>query len=270
MSFITGLITSFPFNFSEQPREPHTDRNKPRSQEDTVVVERLNLSNLTTNLSDLESDRTTTPHISQPQHIVIPSSRSDESVSQLSVRVPFQDYVNAMEPVIETAPSSGKQLQPNIMSSGHTNANSRDVFTLGMDSYGLRPDPPSQNVSKLTLMTPADFLCNTYSARNDSNLTPRNLSGVGPSIVSECPSVASTPRVLCQDSSHSHPLSETRSFRVTDFMAAATPRSTSSVTPRDQFTSLGFETHSTQTIQREIVTIRNTLKSYDQKKKKLR
>ncbi|XP_060581928.1 protein SFI1 homolog isoform X2 [Ruditapes philippinarum] len=238
----------------------------------TPHIERLNLSNLTTNQSDVDTDRTLTPHL-------IGSAKSEQTVSQHSARVPFQIYENTGEPVSNEPFPSDRQLEKgeqvvkiNILSKG--DSRTFEKFN-GAKQDSLLPHTSAVNVPtipKLTLLTPADFLNKkeTYIVNKDSNFTARSETCIGSAVVSETTSIASTPRVLCQNSDHNHPLSETRSFRVTDFKEQITPRSTSSVTPRDQLSSLGFESHSTQTIQKEIVTIRNRLKNFDQKKKKLR
>lgn len=231
-------------------------------------IERLNLSNLTSNLSGLESDRTVTPRgHEQP---VISSVRSEQS--QSDARIPFQDYENIKEPVHDKLipygnfPDKGTQLLLN----NDSNAGTQAGQVIGQNNYNSRGNTVF-DISKLTLMTPADFLSKkgTFVAETVDNRVS-DPTPVPSTVVSECISVASTPRVLCQNSDHNHPLSETRSFRMTDFKEQITPRSTSSVTPREQLCSGGFETHSTQVIQKEVITIRNKLKSFDEKKKKLR
>lgn len=235
-------------------------------------IERLNLSNLTSNHSGLDSDRTVTPH--GHEHPVISSVRSEQTVPQSSARVPFQDYENIKEPVCDKLlpygkfPDEGTQLLLN----SDLNAEKHAGHFIGQNNYSSRGNTVF-DISKLTLMTPADFLSKKGTCvaeivvNRDSDLTPRTVPST---VVSECISVASTPRVLYQNTDHNHPLSETRSFRMTDFKEHITPRSTSSVTPRDQLSSCGFDTHSTQMRQKEIITIRNKLKSFDEKKKKLR
>ena len=88
-------------------------------------------------------------------------------------------------------------------------------------------------------------------------------------IDSEPQSVASTPRVLCQSAEHSHPLYETYSFTPGDVREATTICSRE-VTPRSSNAKDEVRPSSTQNVQKEIIHIRNRLKSFDQKKKKLR
>ena len=138
------------------------------------------------------------------------------------------------------------------------------------------------------------------------SMAPRSVTSAYSGGLGDCQSSATTPRILCDNNKHSHPLSETRSFRVNEFSEIQALSTTSSArTPRDQFTSLGFpsegqvvqtsqeqissksravtpqiqlSTHnppssrqqSSHSIQREIVAIRNKLKAFDQKKRKLR
>ena len=88
-------------------------------------------------------------------------------------------------------------------------------------------------------------------------------------IDSEPQSVASTPRVLCQSAEHSHPLYETYSFTPGD-VREATSICSREVTPRSSNAKDEVRPSSTQDVQKEIIHIRNRLKSFDQKKKKLR
>ncbi|XP_053406636.1 protein SFI1 homolog [Mercenaria mercenaria] len=248
----------------------------------TTEIERLNLSNLTTNQSDVDTDRTVTPHDLHQERPGISSTRSEQTVSEYSARVPFKNYGNSREPVSDVAVPCGKQLEKGgqllltkLLLNSDLNSDENVIPIQRQDRFGIQQNTAGlnvSNISKFTLMTPADFQSkkDTYIVNKDSTFTPRTVSDVGSTVVSECTSLASTPRVLCQNSDHNHPLSETRSFRVTDFKEQITPRSTSSVTPREQLSSLGFESNSTQMIQKEIIIIRNRLKSFDQKKKKLR
>ena len=88
-------------------------------------------------------------------------------------------------------------------------------------------------------------------------------------IDSEPQSVASTPRVLCQSAEHSHPLYETYSFTPGD-VREATSICSREVTPKHWNVKDEVRPSSTQDVQKEIIHIRNRLKSFDQKKKKLR
>ena len=88
-------------------------------------------------------------------------------------------------------------------------------------------------------------------------------------IDSEPQSVASTPRVFCQSAEHSHPLYETYSFTPGDVREATTICSRE-VTPRNSNAKDEVRPSSTKEVQKEIIHIRNRLKSFDQKKKKLR
>ena len=151
---------------------------------------------------------------------------------------------------------------------------------------------PSAQTNVPKLLTPADFM-----SKQDSGSMPKSEkishASYAPSQVkdtdadvfssfgnrqvvpdyhihSETQSVASTPRVLCQSAEHSHPLTETYTL-TSGNVREVTPRSVREVTPRSMRSGEGDTGHtSTQEVQKEIVQIRNRLKSFDQKKKKLR
>ena len=156
----------------------------------------------------------------------------------------------------------------------------------------LPQDLPSAQTNVPKLLTPADFMSKQVPSnmqRSDRTLqasyTPSEEKdtniGMYSSfanrqmvpdyhIHSETHSVASTPRVLCQSAEHSHPLTETYTL-TSGNVRDVTPTFFGEVTPRSLASGGGDPGHtSTQEVQKEIIQIRNRLKSFDQKKKKLR
>jgi len=138
---------------------------------------------------------------------------------------------------------------------------------------------------KPTLMTPADFVSksktqvaqDTFTSRAGEE-TPRSVISNYTYAHSECISGVTTPRIVCDNASHQHPLTETFSFQISDYKEEITPRScVDSVISRDRVASHGYHTNnssqiksSKQDIQKEIISIRNKLKEFEKKKKKLR
>ncbi|KAL4231291.1 spindle pole body protein Sfi1 [Mactra antiquata] len=297
---------------SPGPGEDEINRNVDTQQCSTAgpqyEIERLNLSNLTTNPSDLQSDRTFSARVLQPV-CDNDSSKSVRTQNTLDVSVPFQTISNLHKHSSETMVTNTTSQMNNNKNVGNNLPEVSDSSALvtahdlpmGFNSPRVSEVSsshgfPAKSVpysSKLTLMTPADFLQKPYNSaggsasripdlqgiENSASISARgmpDLHGIDSIPVSECTSIASTPRFLCDNSKHDHPLSETRSFRVSDFKEQITPRSTSScITPRQELSARscsggGGQGQSKKTIQKEIISIRNRLKSFEQKKKKLR
>ncbi|XP_052773983.1 protein SFI1 homolog [Mya arenaria] len=267
-------------------------------------IEKLNLSLLTSQHSEAESGRQLSAHsdrvtsLSQQTYVPVTQRSDISSVSETwnKLQRPFENYQGTMSQgygkddlcdgdrfLSENIqgghlPAKGQQLSviTDMIGPSHLQAHSRSQE--GWSSVV----PQVTKADKPTLMTPADFFAKptahtTKGAHSVASIaTPRSVVSNFSYAPSECLSTVTTPRILCDNTDHNHPLSETRSFRVNDFQEQITPRSASgSFTPREQIASLGFEACSaekvsTKSLQKEIVVIRNRLKSFEQKKKKLR
>ena len=298
-------------------------------------IERLNLTLLTSQASDKDSVSTLTPYttsvdaahaesITMSNHGVpmthlftecfnmpasdLLSARSEVSTTEVqsvrseNLRVPFQN-IEASDNLVQI-PCDILDKVTQRGASGDSYGDNRAEL---VHKWSLVKPSVSKNDS-LALMTPADFLRKGVQSEVEINynMAPRSVTSAYSGGFGDCQSSATTPRILCDNNKHSHPLSETRSFRVNEFSEIQALSTTSSArTPRDQFTSLGFpsegqvvqtsqeqissksravtpqiqlSTHnppssrqqSSHSIQREIVAIRNKLKAFDQKKRKLR
>ena len=220
------------------------------------TVEKLDLSNVVSNPSVVSTDRT--------DHTV--TRRTENNVEGVSLNV--EGLATTGESLLSNRSES--QVMP---PAGWMSASQGDKVSSKLRDTDLRlgPNLIVPKSDNFVLMTPADFLSKSASSASQGQQAMSDIQLDMVSVASQ--SVASTPRVLCQIADHGYPLSETRSFKVTDFRSGEiTPRSTVSITtPREQLLSLGFEPiGSKQKTEKEIVLIRNRLKLFDQKKKKMR
>lgn len=263
-------------------------------------IEKLNLSLLGPQASDLGSAKTLTPRSVQSDAVptkwglsytgsVAGSDVSMEAPEGHS-EIPFQNL------------QSLQQLDMGIMTNEHNVIHGRQVSR----QTGGREQPVVVNSTKLALMTPADFLNKRADQKvmKEDRVTPRSVTSEVSLPPSCCQSSVTTPRIVCDDANHHHPMLETRSFKPSDLEGGTIPQSAAgSVTPMDQLSTLGFDEQFTERtvtprsqfeslssrnqlpafgseqitsaltkhqIRREIIVIRNRLKSFDQKKKKLR
>lgn len=262
-------------------------------------VERLNLSILTSAASDKESARTLTPRNPQPGSVSedindIPSHGAPlfepRSMNSELLTIPFQNIDTAEDFILFPNRNLISQNQGTALSTCSGNQG----IQLLPEWSTVKPALPKND--KLALMTPADFLRKGNQTKGNviDGVTPRSVTSAFSAGQDECQSSATTPRILCDNVEHNHPFSETRSFIVSDFQEQITPRSVvSTVTPRDKWSSLGFDVQVNQGqsrsrsqhmsflpphaktqpkdhIQKEIVMIRDRLKVFDEKKRKLR
>ena len=220
------------------------------------TVEKLDLSNVVSNQSVASTDRT--------DHTV--TKRTENNVQ--AVLLDVEGLATTDESLLSNHSESQVMPPAGWMSASQSDKVSSKVLDTDLR---LGPNPIVPKSHNIVLMTPADFLSKSDSSASQGQQVAGDIQLDMVSVASQ--SVASTPRVLCQIADHDHPLSETCSFKVTDLRSGGiTPRSTvSSTTPREQLISLGFEPFvSKQKIEKEIVSIRNRLKLFDQKKKKMR
>lgn len=272
----------------------------------------MNLSLLGPQASDHGSAKTLTPRSVQsdtvPTNLGLPHTGSvaDSDVSMEAAEghaeVPFQNL------------QSLQQLDIGVMTNEHNVIHGRQAsrqtegreHEMKMLQNWSSVKPIALKSTKLALMTPADFLNKRADQKvmEEDRVTPRSVTSEVSLPPSCCQSVVTTPRIVCDNAHHHHPMLETRSFKPSDFQGDTIPQSaTGSVTPRDQLSTLGFDDQFTERtvtprsqfeslssrnqlppfgsekmtstltkhqIQREIIVIRNRLKSFDQKKKKLR
>ena len=131
------------------------------------------------------------------------------------------------------------------------------------------PNLPNKPINVPKLLTPADFMSKQVAVHvPDTDLI--NKEEIRDyHIHSESQSVASTPRVLCQSAEHSHPLYETHTLTLGKAIRGATATCSREITPRSVKGEDSWPA-SEQDVQKEIIQIRNRLKNFDQKKKKLR
>ena len=211
-------------------------------------IEKLNLSNLSGETSDVDTiPFQPTPH-SEKQRELTPHA-ADLGVHFQQQMVPKVDnFVNFQQQTSQKGDTFMKDKGENMIPQ-----------ILPQNLPCAQPNVPK-------LLTPADFMSKQAPVSSFAN----KQVVLDYQIHSETQSVASTPRVLCQSADHSHPLTETYTLPSGN-ARDITPRSLGEVTPRSLVSGGGDPSHvSSQQIQKEIVQIRNRLKSFDQKKKKLR
>ena len=239
-------------------------------------MERLNLSGLSGDRSDtdtvlLKSTPHADVHIEQENRISTPHSGPLQSESDKMLMYTGATHEekgdNTLSYLPKVQPNVPKLLTPADFMSKHVGV-----------GVSKTEKVPFNSMSTLGKDMNREFLNKHEMGDNSVALgmakTPQMWS-FGPSecnrvnIDSEPQSVASTPRVLCQSAEHSHPLYETYSFTPGD-VREATSICSREVTPRSSNAKDEVRPSSTQDVQKEIIHIRNRLKSFDQKKKKLR
>ncbi|XP_052228525.1 protein SFI1 homolog isoform X2 [Dreissena polymorpha] len=262
----------------------------PASIIDSSEIEKLNLTMLTSVGSESESARSVTPHLVPSSHGALTSKAGDCELN----KEPFSSYKN--DGVLYSLQDrvSVREKGSSLIHMRQLNTD-KDKQSVPLVNNNTGYNVPTKVINKVALLTPNDFVTKTTTqvsletGNRSQVLTPRSVVSGFSSAQSECGSTLTTPRIVCENSQHSHPFSETKSFQISDFQEQVTPRScTSGFTPRAQVSSLGFDAHftqskqftqsrksaqselSTESIQKEIVTIRNKLKAFDQKKKKVR
>ena len=237
------------------------------------------------NLSGDRSDTDTIPFKSTPHsgpdlaqdvavsgsHVEYPSTKDTDSTRAANTKDLIDNrgkcvFISPSVPNVQT--NMPKLLTPADFMSKQTNVNLPRTEVTSHSSFipSVRPDMNTNTVPVLR-DTQGGLDLKTEKSVGSKQLTEIHYEY---NIHSESQSVASTPRVLCQSAEHSHPLSQTYTVNPGN-VRGATLTSSREVTPRS-VTAKGeiSEATSTQDVQKEIVRIRNRLKNFEQKKKKLR
>ena len=223
-------------------------------------VERLNLSNLSGETSEIDTiPFQPTPHSEKEREQTPDAADLDLHFQQQLLHKGDNLMKRRVESVIP-------QILPQDLPSALTNVpkllTPADFMSKQVPSNMQRSDKTYQ--ASYTPSEEKDTNLGMYSSFANRQMVPEY------HIHSETQSVASTPRVLCQSAEHCHPLTETYTL-TSGNVRDVTPRSLGEVTPRGLASGGGDPGHtSTQEVQKEIIQIRNRLKSFDQKKKKLR